>query len=132
MKAGYLSKTQLQGLKRELETLQQQLLKDLEAEQGDQKIELSLVDCSEVHDRGEEAATVGQQFSHLSHINRLAEEVRECQHALQRIESGDYGWCDSCDDEIELNRLMANPVAVLCVSCQTREEFARHGQAASF
>ena len=130
MKACCLSGAQLKNLKQEIQVLQQQLTNDLELEQKDQRDGLNLINPSGVMDRGEEAAVAGQQFSNLSHVTRLTEEIRECHHALQRIDEGDYGCCAACGEEIELNRLMANPVALLCVSCQSREEGQR--QVASF
>ena len=130
MKPCCLSAAQLNNLKQEVLVLQQQLTNDLEVEQQDQQDGLNLINPSEVMDRGEEAAVAGQQFSNLSHVTRLTEEIRECDHALQRIEDGEYGCCATCGEEIELNRLMANPVALLCISCQSREEGQR--QVASF
>lgn len=43
--------------------------------------------------------------------------LAETQAALVRIESGDYEFCSSCDEEINPKRLEANPVAKLCIDC---------------
>ncbi|WP_290703566.1 TraR/DksA C4-type zinc finger protein [Amphritea sp.] len=133
MKPCCLSDSQLSTLKREVQSLEEQLQADLEAEQSDKKAELSLVASSEVLDRAEAVnVAVGQQTV-LSHIVQLEEEIIECRNALQRIEDGRYGCCGSCDEEIELNRLMANPVAILCVGCQSQYELHRtDNKAASF
>jgi DnaK suppressor protein len=133
MKPCCLSDSQLSTLKREVQSLEEQLQTDLEAEQSDKKAELSLVASSEVLDRAEAVnVAVGQQTA-LSHIKQLEEEIIECRNALQRIENGRYGYCESCDEEIELNRLMANPVSILCVGCQSQYELHRaDDKAASF
>lgn len=60
----------------------------------------------------------------IAHLARHVEEIRSCRHALYLIETGDYGFCQSCGEDIELNRLRANPAATLCVSCQARRERA--------
>ncbi|MBN1006844.1 TraR/DksA family transcriptional regulator [Amphritea pacifica] len=125
MKLCCLNQSQLKGLKRELQILHEQLQADLKAEQSDQQEELSQLSCSEVHDRCEAAAATELNQTSLSHIKQLEEEIRECQSALQRIENGGYGCCEKCGEEIELNRLMANPAAVLCVGCQSRDELHR-------
>lgn len=39
------------------------------------------------------------------------------QAALDRIDSGDYGFCVGCGETIELNRLKANPLELRCLSC---------------
>jgi DnaK suppressor protein len=44
--------------------------------------------------------------------------------ALARIRSGQYGWCERCHAEIDVQRLMALPQAGLCMECQRREEVA--------
>lgn len=126
MKLCCLNGSQLKSLKRELQILQEQLQTDLKAEQSDQLEELNQVSCSEVLDRVEAAAVVEVNQTSLAHIKQLEEEIRECHSALQRIEAGQYGSCEKCGEEIELNRLMANPAALLCVGCQSREELHRN------
>ncbi|WP_299196579.1 TraR/DksA family transcriptional regulator [uncultured Amphritea sp.] len=127
MKLCCLNGSQLKSLKRELQILQEQLQADLKAEQSDQLQELNQVSCTEVLDRVEAAAVVVEvNQTSLSHIKQLEEEIRECHSALQRIEAGHYGSCEKCGEEIELNRLMANPAALLCVGCQSRDELHRN------
>ena len=42
--------------------------------------------------------------------------------ALERIDSGTFGACESCDDPIETKRLEARPMTTLCFSCKEAEE----------
>jgi YteA family regulatory protein len=42
--------------------------------------------------------------------------------ALEKLEDGTYGICDSCGVEINPNRLEALPWASLCLNCQDRLE----------
>ena len=44
--------------------------------------------------------------------------------ALRRIESGQYGRCEECDEPIVLQRLKALPWATRCVACQEETEAA--------
>jgi len=37
--------------------------------------------------------------------------------ALGRIESGDFGYCAQCDEDIEAKRLEADPTVPLCIKC---------------
>jgi DnaK suppressor protein len=50
---------------------------------------------------------------------KLIMKIRE---ALDRIETGTYGLCEECDEEISEQRLMARPVATLCIDCKTLQE----------
>lgn len=46
--------------------------------------------------------------------------------ALARIEAGEYGVCEECGEDISEARLVAQPMATLCVHCQSlREEDLR-------
>jgi RNA polymerase-binding transcription factor len=42
--------------------------------------------------------------------------------AFARIESGSYGRCEECDEEIGLERLKARPVTTLCIGCKSAQE----------
>lgn len=42
--------------------------------------------------------------------------------SLERIDAGDFGVCDSCEEDIEEKRLKAQPFSVMCISCQESEE----------
>jgi DnaK suppressor protein len=37
--------------------------------------------------------------------------------ALKRIDSGDYGWCVRCGEEIESKRLDHAPATAMCLAC---------------
>ncbi len=42
--------------------------------------------------------------------------------SLEKIESGEYGECVSCGEEIGVKRLKARPVAELCIECKSEAE----------
>lgn len=42
--------------------------------------------------------------------------------ALKMIDEGTYGICESCGEEIDIKRLMARPVATLCIKCKEEQE----------
>ncbi len=46
----------------------------------------------------------------------------QTQRALERIQRGSYGRCESCDQPIGKLRLQAFPRATLCVSCKQKQE----------
>lgn len=45
-------------------------------------------------------------------------ELAATRQALERIESGEYGYCEECGDAIGVARLEVLPEAHLCVGCQ--------------
>jgi DnaK suppressor protein len=50
---------------------------------------------------------------------KLIAKIRE---ALERIEAGEFGVCESCEEEIGAARLRARPVTTLCIECKTEQE----------
>lgn len=54
-----------------------------------------------------------------SREQHLLEKINE---ALARIDSGDYGICEDCEEEIGLKRLEARPVATHCIDCKIKQE----------
>jgi DnaK suppressor protein len=50
---------------------------------------------------------------------KLILKIRE---ALQRIEDGNFGVCESCGDDIGIDRLQARPVTTLCIECKRKQE----------
>jgi len=48
--------------------------------------------------------------------------ILKIEEALERIESGGFGICESCGDEIGEERLKARPVTTLCIECKKKEE----------
>ena len=51
--------------------------------------------------------------------DREREKVRNIDEALARLEEGEYGICEDCEEEIPIGRLKAMPFARLCVKCKT-------------
>jgi DnaK suppressor protein len=80
-------------------------------------------------DRGQPVERVGEEdqgtVAHEEFVNmRLNHmdyaQLRMIDEALDRIESGDYGTCLYCEEEIPSKRLAALPWAKYCVPCQER------------
>ena len=48
--------------------------------------------------------------------------------ALKRMASDDFGYCDECGEAISKKRLLAFPLARMCINCQSNEERSRLAQ----
>ncbi len=53
-------------------------------------------------------------------LRRRELELQKIKVALRRIESGGYGCCARCDEEIAIKRLEFDPAAPLCIDCASR------------
>ena len=49
-------------------------------------------------------------------------ELQKIAGALRRIDSGDYGYCLSCDEPVAPERLALDPAATLCIECASKKE----------
>lgn len=62
----------------------------------------------------------------LQFTGRLREREQgllgKIEHALAKIESGEYGECSECGEDIGTKRLKARPVAELCIDCKAEQE----------
>ncbi|MDD5275365.1 MAG: RNA polymerase-binding protein DksA [Methylovulum sp.] len=68
-------------------------------------------------------ATQESEFSlELRTRDRERKLIKKIDEALKEIESGDYGYCESCGIEIGIRRLEARPTATLCIDCKTLDE----------
>jgi DnaK suppressor protein len=48
--------------------------------------------------------------------------IKKIKKALERIENGTFGICESCGEEIGIQRLKARPVTSQCIECKSKEE----------
>ena len=54
--------------------------------------------------------------------SRIRDTLVQLEHALQKLDEGTYGLCDSCEQPINPARLEALPLAALCVNCKALQE----------
>jgi DnaK suppressor protein len=48
--------------------------------------------------------------------------IKKIRKSLQDIEEGVYGTCESCGEDIAVERLKARPVTRHCIRCKTQIE----------
>jgi len=63
-----------------------------------------------------------ERDSELSLVANQRDLLLQTQRALERLDNGTYGLCESCGEPIGKMRLMAFPRATLCMSCKKLEE----------
>jgi DnaK suppressor protein len=68
-------------------------------------------------------ATQESEFSmELRTRDRERKLIRKIDEALDKLEDGEYGFCEACGVEIGIRRLEARPTANLCIDCKTLDE----------
>ena len=56
----------------------------------------------------------------LNASRRRQLQLVKIETAFQTIESGEYGYCLSCDEEINFRRLLVDPTNTYCIECAER------------
>lgn len=64
------------------------------------------------------ADEVEEYGSRLSVEHSMELKLKDIEIALGKIAKENYGKCENCGKEMDEKRLMANPAARLCMSCQ--------------
>ena len=82
--------------------------------------------AGQVHDLEEESVADLLVDIDLAIVDMHVDEIRKIDQALMRIAERCYGICIDCEDEIDVERLMAYLTAERCTRCQTAYE---HGHA---
>ncbi len=54
--------------------------------------------------------------------DRESQLIKKIKTALLKIEEGAFGICESCDEQIGIERLKARPVTAFCIRCKTQME----------
>ncbi|TVQ93144.1 MAG: RNA polymerase-binding protein DksA [Deltaproteobacteria bacterium] len=113
----YLSESELA----ELHEMLQKQLHDL-LDSGRQAVH----DASQVREVEADELDIAITESNRDFALRMADRERrllkKIRHALETINQGEYGTCESCGAPITFKRLMARPVARMCIDCKTEAE----------
>lgn len=115
---------------RQLAFFRQRLL-DMEAElrANAGQTTVNLRETNVVPDPADRATIEEEHALELRTRDRERKLLKKVQAALQRIENGDYGYCEETGDPIGVARLMARPTATLSLEAQQRRELKQkmHG-----
>lgn len=73
-------------------------------------------------DQADAGAMTFEREHEISVANNAREMLVQNLHALERLDDGTYGICESCGNPIGKLRLQAAPRATLCMPCKTKQE----------
>jgi DnaK suppressor protein len=105
-------KQKLLELKAELENI---------AETGDESAAVVELDQAKVGRLSRMDAMQAQAMAKASSRRRKV-LLREIDAALKRIDDGEYGLCQACEEPINPKRLDVDPTARLCIECASASE----------
>jgi DnaK suppressor protein len=104
----------LAAVRSELETLREQVI--AATEHGAEAARPVELDQQRVGRLSRMDALQGQEMARAAERRRNI-ELRKIDAALGRLDSGDYGWCVGCGEEIAAARLQFDPAVPICIDC---------------
>ena len=96
--------------------------KDLKRSNNEAIYNASMDDNSSSADIVDQASSYTEKNVEMRAINRQIKLISKIDSALKKIQNGTYGYCEDTGEPIGLKRLIARPVANLCIAAQERHE----------
>lgn len=113
----YMNESQLKHFETILKNWKSELMKEV-----DRTVHHMQDDAANFPDPNDRATQESEFSLELRTRDRERRLIKKIEESLKEIESGDYGFCESCGIEIGIRRLEARPTASLCIDCKTLDE----------
>jgi len=113
----YMNEAQLQHFTNILNNWKSELMQEV-----DRTVHHMQDDAANFPDPNDRATQESEFSLELRTRDRERKLIKKIDESLKNIESGDYGFCETCGVEIGIRRLEARPTATLCIDCKTLDE----------
>jgi len=113
----YMNEKQLAHFRKMLESWIAELSQDIDTTLHSMQDEQTVF--ADPNDRATQESDMALELRNRDRERKLIKKINE---TVAKIDSGDYGYCESCGVEIGLERLQARPTATLSIDCKTLEE----------
>ena len=70
----------------------------------------------------DQASSYTEKNVEIRTVNRQIKLISKIDAALKRLKDGTYGFCKETGEPIGLKRLIARPIATLCIAAQEKHE----------
>ena len=114
----YMNELQLEYFRQKLINWKKSLL----AQSKDTLDEMVIQGGLNQPDQNDRASLETDKALELRTRDRARKLISKIDEALQRIEDGEYGYCEDTGEPIGLARLEARPIATLSIEAQERQE----------
>ena len=70
----------------------------------------------------DQASSYTEKNVEMKTINRQIKLISKIDSAIKKIKDGTYGYCEETSEPIGIKRLIARPIATLCIAAQEKHE----------
>ena len=119
----HLTQNEIESIENKLRNRQQELLEEVRNEFDERENQhLAALMGNDPGDIGDLSLADELADLNILRVDRQIKELREIETKLAQTKEGCLNACNDCGKEIGLQRLLAYPTAMRCVSCQERHE----------
>jgi DnaK suppressor protein len=118
--------------KRDKEMIRKKLSGDMERIKRNANLTMDTItnpNPDHLNDEVDVATEESHQTLSLRLRDRESMLLNKIEKTLDRIDEDDFGCCEDCGNDIGLKRLLARPVATLCIACKEEQEKVERGYA---
>lgn len=113
----YMNEAQIEHFRSILGNWKSELMKEV-----DRTVHHMQDDAANFPDPNDRATQESEFGLELRTRDRERKLIKKIDESLASLETGEYGFCESCGIDIGLRRLEARPTATLCIDCKTLDE----------
>ena len=99
-----------------------EVVEGLEARMGQKLTREAGQKIDSAMDSADQSAQDVDQVIDYSLIEMKYEQYKDIADAFRKLDSGTYGLCEECGNDISIKRLEVAPLARYCIECKTRKE----------
>ncbi|MCU7960062.1 MAG: RNA polymerase-binding protein DksA [gamma proteobacterium symbiont of Bathyaustriella thionipta] len=113
----YMNDAQIEHFRRVLNGWKTQLMEEV-----DRTVHHMQDDAANFPDPNDRATQESEFSFELRTRDRERKLIKKIDDTIDHLDSGDYGYCETCGVEIGIRRLEARPTATQCIDCKTLDE----------
>ncbi len=113
----YMNSKQKEHFRNILESWKKELMEEV-----DRTVHHMRDEAANFPDPNDRASQESEFALELRTRDRERKLIKKIDESLELLNSGDYGYCESCGVEIGIRRLEARPTATQCIDCKTLDE----------
>jgi len=113
----YMNTKQLEHFRTVLNAWKDELMQEVDRTVGHMKD-----DAANFPDPADRASQEEEFSLELRTRDRERKLIKKIDESLNEVDTGDYGYCETCGVEIGIRRLEARPTATQCIDCKSLDE----------
>lgn len=113
----YMNEKQLEHFRGILQSWKDELMQEV-----DRTVDHMKDDAANFPDPADRASQEEEFSLELRTRDRERKLIKKIDESMNEVDTGEYGYCETCGVEIGIRRLEARPTATQCIDCKSLDE----------